>query len=280
MKVIRLLKFFFFKFLISLDKTTAFYVLKTVYFDGIVRRTNEAKDFTWDNFKLAQQPTSFEELSGLFFCSPLSRGILRQDIDEAALLFKYVSRIKNPVGVEIGRFYGGSTVLLATAIGSKGKLYSIDIEPKDEDKLLIPVLSKLGFADRVNLIIGDANIVNIEDELDFVLIDGDHSYEGARLDHNRWGMKIKEGGLIIHHDMANSRSHSVQWNDLRTLYKAILEDQSSCLQVVEEAGSMIVFKKISNVWVDLIPNEEFPHTNVKGSPSKSNSYLNMELDTK
>lgn len=280
MKIVRLLKFFFFKYLISLDKTTAFYALRTMYFDGIVRRTNEAKDFTWDSFNLDQQPTSFEELSGLFFRSPLSRGILRQDIDEAALLYKYVSRIRNPVGVEIGRFYGGSSVLLATAIGAKGKLYSIDIEPKDDDKLLIPVLNKLGFNDRVNLIIGDANIVNIEDELDFVLIDGDHSYEGARLDHNRWGKKIKEGGLIIHHDMTNSREHSVQWNDLRILYTAILEEQDSCLHVVEEAGSMVVFKKISNVWVDLIPCEKLLHTNVKGSRSLNNSYLNRESDTK
>lgn len=275
MKVLPYIKQKFFRAIFSLDKKAAFYALRNIYYEGMVRRLNDASKFNWDQFKVSQTPEKFEDLTGLFFRSPLTRGILRQDIDEAALLFKSISAIPHAKGVEIGRFYGGSTVLLTTAIGSQGKLYSIDIAPKFNDQELIAVLKKLGFQDRVKLIIDDANKIDIDEELDFAFIDGDHSYEGARLDHNKWGRKLKPGGLLIHHDMANSRPHSVQWNDLAELYTSILKTQSTCLQVVAEAGSMVVFRKTGDAWIDVPPGQN-QMVNTEGVQSKVNSYLNRE----
>lgn len=41
----------------------------------------------------------------------------------------------------------------------------------------------------------------VEDEsLDFIFIDGDHSYEGCMNDFNAWWPKIKKGGLFAGHD--------------------------------------------------------------------------------
>lgn len=37
--------------------------------------------------------------------------------------------------------------------------------------------------------------------LDFVFIDGDHSYEGVKSDITAWSPKIKKGGYIIGHDI-------------------------------------------------------------------------------
>ncbi|MDB4790213.1 class I SAM-dependent methyltransferase [Akkermansiaceae bacterium] len=275
MNIFKKLKKILFRVVINLDKETVFYELRKLYFDGIVRRQNEASQFNWEQFNADAKPARFEDLTGLFFCSPLTRGILRQDIDEAALIFKTVSAISSAKGVEIGRYYGGSTVLCATAIGDTGKLYSIDVSPKNNDLELIKVLQKLGFQDRVSLIVDDANNVNIAEELDFVLIDGDHSYEGARLDHNRWGERLKSGGFLIHHDMACTRPYSVQWSDLKELYQDIQKTQENCLKIVGQAGSMVVFLKTSETWIN-VPSKTKQETNKLGLQSRDNSYLSGE----
>jgi hypothetical protein len=191
-------------------------------------------------------------------------------------LYKVVSQIESPIGIEIGRFYGGSTILLSTAIGPTGKLISIDISPKDNDSSLKDQLVKTNLADRVELIIGDANEIDIDLPIDFVFIDGDHSYEGARRDHNKWGAKIKQGGYIIHHDMGNNRPHSVQWNDLKLLYKDILKEQSNFLEIYALAGSMVIFRKKSSHWLDLNPKKNYKATNTEGVAKKLNSYLDLE----
>jgi hypothetical protein len=45
-----------------------------------------------------------------------------------------------------------------------------------------------------------AKMIN-DDSLDFVFIDGDHSYEGVKNDINAWLPKIKKDGFIIGHDI-------------------------------------------------------------------------------
>ena len=36
--------------------------------------------------------------------------------------------------------------------------------------------------------------------MDFVYIDADHSYEGARRDIAAWGRKVRRGGMVAGHD--------------------------------------------------------------------------------
>jgi predicted O-methyltransferase YrrM len=252
-RIFKRIRIRFLRSIIGLDKQTALKILRSMEYDNIVMGFNDHSKFEWAEFKPGKRPEGFEDLTGLFFCSPLNRGILRQDLDEAALLFRYVSQIASPRGVEIGRYYGGSTVLLAAAIGKAGKLYSIDICPNNQDKELIDVLKETDLSGRVELIINDANLIEINDDLDFAFIDGDHTYEGARLDHNRWGKKIKEGGILIHHDMGKSRNYSTQISDLEELYNDILHYQKDCLEVIATAGSMVVFRKSGNTWKEIPP---------------------------
>ena len=40
----------------------------------------------------------------------------------------------------------------------------------------------------------------VPDDLDFIFIDGDHSYEGVKADLENWVPKIKPGGVLIGHD--------------------------------------------------------------------------------
>jgi hypothetical protein len=62
---------------------------------------------------------------------------------------------------------------------------------------------------------------------------------------------VKPGGLIIHHDMADSRPFSTQWNDLARLRNDILSKQGKELELMDEVGSLSIFKKRNCAWSDI-----------------------------
>lgn len=224
--------------------------LRRNHYDFVAREFNRAYLFNWQQARLGKRVDDFADLAPLFSLSPMSRGVIRQDFDEAAALFQAVRSRPNPVGMEVGRFNGGSTLLLAVAIGPSGRLVSIDIEPQD-DATLLEILNRSNLRERVELLVGDANRIDRNEDYDFVFIDGDHSYEGAKRDHNRWGRKTRQGGLIIHHDMANSRRFSTQWNDLAQLRSDILARQKGEIELVNEVGSLSIFRKRNGSWTDI-----------------------------
>jgi predicted O-methyltransferase YrrM len=224
--------------------------LRRNHYEMVAREFNRANVYSWNGAQVPGRLEQFEDLALLFNLNPMGRGIIRQDFDEAAALFRAVRNIPNARGVEIGRFSGGSTLLLAVAVGPQGKLISIDIAPQD-DAILRSVLQRGGLQERVELVVGDAAKTDCREALDFVFIDGDHSYEGARRDHNLWGSRVKPGGLIIHHDMANSRLYSTQWSDLARLRACILQKQAAQLKLAQESGSLAIFKKLGAAWTEV-----------------------------
>ena len=53
----------------------------------------------------------------------------------------------------------------------------------------------------VELLVGDARTLEVETgEVDLVLIDGDHTYEGARSDFERFGRRVRVGGSVMFDD--------------------------------------------------------------------------------
>lgn len=59
-------------------------------------------------------------------------------------------------------------------------------------------------------------------ELDFLFIDGDHSYEGAREDFMMYSPLVRDGGLIAFHDIADSggsREVHRLWSELKANYQ-------------------------------------------------------------
>lgn len=59
-------------------------------------------------------------------------------------------------------------------------------------------------------------------ELDFLFIDGDHSYEGVREDFLMYSQLVREGGLIAFHDVAESggsREVHRLWSELKPNYQ-------------------------------------------------------------
>ena len=183
----------------------------------------------------------FEDLAFLFSCGLDNRGQIRMDFDEAALLFKTVASMIAPRGVEIGRYHGGSTVLLAHAVGPGGFVYSIDVNGKHNGKIR-KQLTKLGMLDRVKLRVGNSLKAALPDHLlDFVFIDGDHSYAGVRADQDRWGAAVRPGGFVIHHDMTRYPPGAKKLNGPQRVHSEILKAGEPA--VVARAGSVVVFRR-------------------------------------
>lgn len=127
---------------------------------------------------------------------------------------KLLEGIKNPVGVEVGSAEGWTTEYLLESI-SDLTLTSIDPYTIYEDwdgnypaaeKNKNDLLRKTKpYGDRFNLIekTSDDAASDIKDaSLDFVFIDGLHTYEQVLKDIENYAPKVKKGGLVIGHDYA------------------------------------------------------------------------------
>jgi Methyltransferase domain len=151
----------------------------------------------------------FEDLAFMFSSNQLNHGVASLQFDEAALLFRLGKNADGPVA-EIGRFKGGSTVVFATA-GAELWSYDLhvalrpDMTGEQLDRELEDALTRLGVRDRVHLLVGDSRTVEPPPEpLAVLFIDGDHSYEGAKADFDRWGAFVRRGGHVLFHDAVDS----------------------------------------------------------------------------
>jgi hypothetical protein len=117
--------------------------------------------------------------------------------------------------VEIGSYSGESTEIFLKT-NKIQVLYSVDpYEPITDKKYLISKsnmdLVEQKFITRLNTYIKENKLIKIKlksadyinmfsDIVDFVYIDGDHSYESVKNDINLWKSKINENGFIGGHD--------------------------------------------------------------------------------
>lgn len=145
---------------------------------------------------------------------------------EALTLYKIALSLPNehPVVVEIGSWLGKSSVVLGLGIRKKisPSLYCIDPFNASGDDLSIKDYKKVNKG--IGMPIKDVFINNVKDcnvykyikilegyscdfvsdwskQIDFLFIDGDHSYEAVLQDYQSWGKFVKPGGYIVLHDV-------------------------------------------------------------------------------
>ena len=124
--------------------------------------------------------------------------------------------------VEIGSFRGRSMIVLAKSAADGVELIAIDphagndrgpqeIEGFEDDAAEDNVvfnrnLEKAGVADRVTHLrkfSGEA-LADVTEDIDVLYIDGAHRYAPAREDIERWGAKVRPGGILLIHDSFSS----------------------------------------------------------------------------
>jgi predicted O-methyltransferase YrrM len=150
--------------------------------------------------------SSFEDVAPLVLSSnPANRGLAAMSLVEVAHLWRLAAAVGDGTIIEIGRERGGSTFVLAAALANRGRLISYDPQGKlgsvDYDVELRAALNHFGFGANVELSLEDSHeVAPPEGTYALVLVDGDPSYEGTRLDFERFGRRLRPGGHVLFHD--------------------------------------------------------------------------------
>lgn len=161
----------------------------------------------------SEKPIGFEHLAGLFASTTLNEFIITMNLRQSAYLFELIRRHDAPRVIEVGRHWGGTTVLIAAAMSGRGDFWSIadpreldwDLEfrgrdlPRPIEAQLEDLLPRLGLS--AHIIAGDPLEVDVETgEVDIVHIDGEHTYEAAMGNFDKFGMRVGVGGAVLFDD--------------------------------------------------------------------------------
>lgn len=133
-------------------------------------------------------------------------------LNEGRLVFKIAKSLKNnSVIVEIGAFKGKSTCFIAEGIGSKNcEFYTIDtwyndgMQESRQDVFADFLKNIAPYQDKIKPLRGYSYEVRKnwpkQRKIDFLWVDGDHSYGGVKRDIQDWLPLVKKNGFVCFHD--------------------------------------------------------------------------------
>ena len=177
---------------------------------------------------------NFLKIIDLFNSTKESRGEIRLNLHEGAMLYRFALQIKEGNILEIGRAYGGSTVLLTVAThNTKTRIVSIDLKDIMRTKHFFKDYTEKG---RVDIRIDNSwEMKNIP--ISMLWVDGDHSYDGIKKDFvHHWNYL---DGPCLAHDYTCPRCPGVT--------KFINEwVEKGYAEILEQQQTMVALKKIKN----------------------------------
>ena len=193
----------------------------------------------------------FEALAFMFSSNQLNHGVASLQLDEAAFLFRLARDVRRGPVVEIGRFKGGSTLIMSSALPDGVELWSYDahvaLRPDMPGSLLDAelrgALERFGLDSKVKLLVGDSKTADPPpDPIELLFIDGDHTYEGARSDFERWGTFVAPGGRVLFHDAVDTGGYGNVYPGVARAVAGI----GAGWDREPGAGSIAVFRKWSS----------------------------------
>ncbi len=132
---------------------------------------------------------------------------------DLAFFYHLIRLIKPKFGLEIGTFKAGTTEVLVSAIQANGFGVLLTIDPFGGDRVP-PIIEKWPAELREYVSFSPVTsmdfFIALEQksvELDFVFIDGDHSYEYAFYDLNMSARRLAPGGVIVLDDFNQPGVH-------------------------------------------------------------------------
>ncbi len=157
---------------------------------------------------------------------------LNQRHYEISLLYNFLLGKKIKDILEIGTQNGGTALLWAKLVDSReGHVYCVDMEFPESK-----IYAKHELNRRILEIAGDSHSPGTADQIrsiiqsnggrvDFLFIDGDHSYAGVKSDFDSYSPLVKPGGWIAFHDILDTDCHRRQncqvsrlWNEIKENY--------------------------------------------------------------
>jgi len=139
--------------------------------------------------------------------------------------------------VEIGTAQGGTLFLMLRSLPARAHVVSVDL-PRGQfgggyPHWKIPLFHAMAWGGpQLTLLRGSSQTAEMRDRVraslagaaDFILIDGDHSYEGAKRDFDLYRTIVAPGGMIAFHDIVPGASDKVGgvpalWKELRSQFR-------------------------------------------------------------
>ncbi len=158
--------------------------------------------------------------------------------EEIIMLMEILQKQKPKYVLEIGTAGGGSLFMLSQVIEDDSILISIDL-PNGQfgggypNNRITLYKSFAKTSQKIKLIRKDSHSLESlnsvkkilkENNLDFLFIDGDHSYEGVKKDFELYAPLVKKNGLIAFHDIVQGSPENVGgvpifWQQLKEKHK-------------------------------------------------------------
>jgi predicted O-methyltransferase YrrM len=184
--------------------------------------------------KLLNKRYSLDELVNITFTMCFGLIEPAQVRYEILELLKVLDKIKPKTILEIGTLEGGTLFLFTRVASKNATIISVDLPPaKFLFKLRAPLyrtfisknqqlcLIKEDSHDKITLE-KVKNILNGK-KVDFLFIDGDHSYEGVKKDFEMYSSLVEPNGIIAFHDILSQPDSGVDkfWDEIKPQYKYI-----------------------------------------------------------
>ena len=193
--------------------------------------------------------SDFSELLWLFNSTRDTRDIIRLDLREAGLLYKYAKQTwiepkklfhhtgKGNTILEIGRYWGGSTVLLTMAThNSDVNVVSVDVVEGCHDPDVDDWLNDYEEKKRIDIRVDNSWAME-NMPLAMLFVDGDHSYEGVKRDFiHHWN--YLHGDCLAHDYGDPTCPGGTQFID------EWINDGYA--DVIEQVGTMVALKKLKD----------------------------------
>lgn len=164
---------------------------------------------------------------------------LMQEKYEIKELLKIVKKKKPKIILEIGSARGGTLFLFSKYASKNATIISVDL-PGGEfgggySKSRIPIFEKfIEKEQRLELIRNNSHLQSTKNKvlnilknrkIDFLFIDGDHTYNGVKTDFNLYYPLVKKNGIIALHDIAKHPKETnckvdVFWKEIKHNYKS------------------------------------------------------------
>jgi len=152
---------------------------------------------------------------------------------EIKKLLEIVSEAEPRTILEIGTANGGTLFLFTQVATPRAIITSLDLGNPSWKSIIYKRFKKHG--QKLHIVLSDSHneqtlnkvkTILKSEKLDFLFIDGDHSYEGVKRDFEMYAPLVKEGGIVAFHDVC---PHPPQtgcevnklWNEIKGEYKHV-----------------------------------------------------------
>jgi predicted O-methyltransferase YrrM len=181
------------------------------------------------------RPGSLEEIIDYCVDRPVLMGQVRSEVLELGNLLKVFAPRRS---LEIGTNYGGTLFLLCAVSPPQAKIISVDLPygpfgggyprrkapifrrfPKSGQELHL-IRANSHFAETKEHVVSLLR----RDQLDYLFIDADHTYEGVRRDFEMYSPLVRSGGMVAFHDIVTHQQETqceVErfWNEIKQHYR-------------------------------------------------------------